>query len=99
MNVTLDIEVKQYKLKSNTLFGLEKLPVKIITVKEKCTGDVLFQFNSKNEIVYHTKQLKLIQHELMRLTKDMINLNRTEIDWAVQVMPLIKNAKQRIIVM
>ncbi len=28
MNVTLDIEVKQYKLKSNTLFGLEKLPVK-----------------------------------------------------------------------
>ena len=35
----------------------------------------------------------------MQLVKDMVNMNRSEIDWAVQVAPMIKNAKQRIIVM
>jgi hypothetical protein len=98
MNVILNIDVREHKVKTNTLFGLEKLPVKVISLKESRTEDILFQFNSYGEIICHSKQLKLIKPELMQLTKDMINLNRSQIDWAVQIVPMIKNAKQRIIV-
>lgn len=97
MNVILKIDIKEYKVKSNTLFGLEKTPVKIYSLKESKSKDIIFQFNSKNEIVYNIDQLKPIKHELMRLTKDMINLNRNEIDWSVQISPMLKNAKQRAI--
>jgi len=99
MNVILTIDIKEFKIKSNTLFGLEKLPVKIYSLKESKSKDTVFQFNSKNEILYNIDQLKPIRHELMRLTKDMINLSRKQIDWSVQIVPMIKNAKQRIIVM
>lgn len=99
MNVILTIDIKEFKIKYNTLFGIEKLPVKIYSLKESKSKDIVFQFNSKNEILYNTEQLNPIRHELMRLTKDMINLSRKQIDWSVQIVPMIKNAKQRIIVM
>ncbi len=99
MNVILNIKVKNHNVKTHTLFGLQSMPVKTIMLEESRSGDVVFKFDSLNEVIYHTKQLKLIKRELMQLTKDMVNLNRSQIDWAVQVVPLIKNAKQRIIVM
>jgi hypothetical protein len=99
MNVILKIDVKEHRIKSNTLFGLEKLPVKIYSLKESKSKDIVFQFNSKNEILYNIDQLNPIKHELMRLTKDMINLSIKQVDWSVQIVPMIKNAKQRIIVM
>jgi len=99
MNVILNIKVKKHNVKTHTLFGLQSMPIKTIMLEESRSGDVIFKFDSLNEITYHTKQLKLIKHELMQLVKDMVNMNRSEIDWAVQVAPMIKNAKQRIIVM
>ena len=99
MNVILNIKVKKHNVKTHTLFGLQSMPIKTIMLEESRSGDVLFKFDSLNEVTYHTKQLKLIKHELMQLVKDMVNMNRSEIDWAVQVAPMIKNAKQRIIVM
>ena len=50
MNVILNIKVKKHNVKTHTLFGLQSMPIKTIMLEESRSGDVIFKFDSLNEI-------------------------------------------------
>jgi flagellar motor switch protein FliG len=80
------------------LFGNQNIPIIVISLLEPKTSDILFQFNTLNHISTCIKQLEPVKWEVMQLLKDHFNLNKTQINWSKDIVPIIRNDKIRTII-
>jgi hypothetical protein len=93
----LNLKIDKNSTSELNIFGIENLKIKTISLVEP-GGDILFQFNSRNNISICIKQLEPVKWEILQLLKDHHNTDNNQIDWNKHIVPIIRNDKIRNII-